>query len=354
MKALTAPVALAISLWFLAPGILSAQTYEDSVVEGAGQVLAEIMAIPVRQIPESMLSGAQGIAIIPNLVKGGFVVGVRHGRGVVVVRDAGGAWKPPVFVSLTGGSFGWQIGLQATDVILVFKTRNSVDGLMRGKFTLGVDAAAAAGPVGREAAAATDARLKAEIYSYSRSRGLFAGLALDGSALQIDSRANMAYYGGTGMPWDRAGNAVPVPASGKKLLETVARYTGTAIAPTGPAAPNTVQQRPTLAPQPTVANDPQLVRRQLTDAARQLDPLLDDNWKKYLALPDEVYREGGRPTAEALNQTLVRYDNVARSPQYQTLAQQAQFRAAYDLLKRYASLETQRASTLSLPSPPPR
>lgn len=350
MKALTAP-ALAISLWFLVPSISSAQSYEDSVVEAAGQVLGEIMAIPVRQIPESMLSGAQGLAIIPNLVKGGFVVGVRHGRGVVVVRDENGAWKPPVFVSLTGGSFGWQIGLQATDVILVFKTRNSVNGLMRGKFTLGVDAAAAAGPVGREASAATDANLKAEIYSYSRSRGLFAGLALDGSALQIDSRANMAYYGGTGMPWDRSGNAVSLPPSGKKLLETVARYTRTGVAPTGPAIPNAAQV-PTLAPQPAATNDPQAVRRQLTEAARQLDPLLDDNWKKYLALPDEVYREGGRPTAEALNQALVRYDNVARSPQYQTLAQQAQFRAAYDLLKRYASLETQRASTLTLPPPP--
>ena len=351
MKALTASMALSIGLWFLAPSISSAQTYEDSVVEAAGQVLGEIMAIPVRQIPESMLSGAQGLAIIPNLVKGGFVVGVRHGRGVVVVRDASGVWKPPVFVSLTGGSFGWQIGLQATDVILVFKTRNSVDGLMRGKFTLGVDAAAAAGPVGREASAATDANLKAEIYSYSRSRGLFAGLALDGSALQIDSRANMAYYGGTGVPRDGTGSIAALPPSGKKLLETVARYARTGAAPTGPAMPNAAQT-PTLAPQPPVVNDPQVVRRQLTAAARQLDPLLDDNWKKYLALPEEVHREGGRPTADALNQALVRYDNVARSPQYQALAQQAQFRAAYDLLKRYASLETQRASTLTLPPPP--
>ena len=111
-----------------------------------------------------------------------------------MVRDEQGAWQAPQFVSLTGGSVGWQAGVQATDVILVFKTQKSIQGLMEGKFTLGVDAAAAAGPVGREATAATDATLKAEIYSYSRSRGLFAGVSLDGSALQIEYEANQSYY----------------------------------------------------------------------------------------------------------------------------------------------------------------
>ncbi len=354
MKALTVPVVLAVALWFALSGASPAQTYEDTVMDTAGQVLGEIMAVPVRQIPESLLSGAQAIAIIPNLVKGGFVVGVRHGRGVLVIRDETGAWKPPVFISLTGGSFGWQIGLQSSDVVLVFKTRNSVNGLMRGKFTLGVDAAAAAGPVGREAAAATDARFKAEIYSYSRSRGLFAGLSLDGSALQLDPRANTAYYGAAASPFDRSGNAVSLPPSGKRFLEQVGRYTHTSVAA---AAPNVASPSlaPTLAPQPQQAagpTDAQAVRRQLSEAARQLDPLLDDSWKKYLVLPEEVYREGGRPTSESLNQALVRFDNVARSPQYQPLAQQPQFRAAHDVLKRYATLETQRASTLALPPPP--
>src|SRR5207253_1884276 len=122
--------------------------------------------------------------------------GARYGRGIVMVRDERGYWRPPAFVTLAGGSFGWQIGLQVTDIVLVFKTRSSVDGLMRGKFTLGADAAAAAGPVGREAAAATDAELRAEIYTYSRSRGLFAGVSLDGSVLSVDHTANAAFYQG--------------------------------------------------------------------------------------------------------------------------------------------------------------
>ena len=167
-------------------------TREEQTVQSASAVLNEIMAVPLTRIPQFMLADAKGVAIVPNVLKGGFVVGVRHGRGLVVVRDEQGGWQPPQFVSLTGGSLGWQAGVQATDVILVFKTEKSVQGLLRGKFTLGVDAAAAAGPVGREASAATDASLKAEIYSYSRSRGLFAGVSLDGSALQIDAEANQA------------------------------------------------------------------------------------------------------------------------------------------------------------------
>ena len=163
-----------------------AQYRETVIVDDSRDVLNEIMAIPASGIPASLLANAQGIVIIPDLVKGGFVLGVRHGRGIVMVRDERGFWRPPSFVTLTGGSVGWQIGLQVTDIVLVFKTRSSVQGLLRGKFTLGADAAAAAGPVGREAAAATDTQLLAEIFTWSRSRGLFAGVSLDGSVLQID------------------------------------------------------------------------------------------------------------------------------------------------------------------------
>ena len=163
-----------------------AQYRETVIVDDSRDVLNEIMAIPASGIPASLLANAQGIVIIPDLVKGGFVLGVRHGRGIVMVRDERGFWRPPSFVTLTGGSVGWQIGLQVTDIVLVFKTRSSVQGLLRGKFTFGADAAAAAGPVGREAAAATDAQLLAEIFTWSRSRGLFAGVSLDGSVLQID------------------------------------------------------------------------------------------------------------------------------------------------------------------------
>ena len=176
------------------------QNRENVVVNDSREVVSEIMAIPANGIPASLLANAQGIVIIPDLVKGGFVVGARYGRGIVMVRDERGFWRPPSFVTLAGGSFGWQIGLQVTDIILVFKTKSSVDGLMRGKFTVGADAAAAAGPVGREAAAATDTELRAEIYTYSRSRGLFAGVSLDGSALQVDDKANAAFYQGTTSP----------------------------------------------------------------------------------------------------------------------------------------------------------
>ena len=106
-------------------------------MESACQVLNEIMAIPAKAIPRSLVADAQGIAIMPGLLKGGFVVGVRHGRGVVVVRDENGGWRPPTFITITGGSLGWQVGIQATDIVLVFKTKTSVEGLMRGKFTLG-------------------------------------------------------------------------------------------------------------------------------------------------------------------------------------------------------------------------
>ena len=159
------------------------QSREVVIVGSACQVLHEIMAIPARGIPMSLLADAQGIAIVPNLLKGGFVVGVRHGRGVIVVRDDNGQWRPPTFITITGGSVGWQIGVQATDLVLVFKTKTGVESLMRGKFTIGGGVAAAAGPVGRQAEAGTDARLRAEIFSYSRSRGLFAGVALDGSVI---------------------------------------------------------------------------------------------------------------------------------------------------------------------------
>lgn len=172
----------------------SAEEETRKVDESAG-VLREIMAIPEKGIPPTLLNDAHGIAIVPGVIKLGFIVGGRYGSGLLVVRDKDGKWSPPVFVSLAGGGIGWQIGAQSTDIILVFKSRRSVDGIMKGKFTLGADAAVAAGPVGRRVEAATDVKLKAEIYSYSRSRGLFAGISLEGAALQIDDEANAAFYG---------------------------------------------------------------------------------------------------------------------------------------------------------------
>ncbi|MBS0455902.1 MAG: lipid-binding SYLF domain-containing protein [Proteobacteria bacterium] len=158
-------------------------------------VLDKVMRIPEQSIPQSMLDNAHAIAIIPNVVKAGFMFGGRFGRGLISVRGPDGVWSNPSFVTIAGGSFGFQAGVQSTDVVLVFVTQHGVDSIVHSKFTLGVDASVAAGPVGRTAEASTDEKLKAEIYSYSRARGLFAGVALDGAVLQIDRRSNEAIYG---------------------------------------------------------------------------------------------------------------------------------------------------------------
>jgi lipid-binding SYLF domain-containing protein len=143
------------------------------------------------------MQDAKGVAIIPSVVKAGFLVGGRFGRGVVLVREPNGAWSNPVFVVLVGGGVGGQLGIQSTDLVLVFKTSHSLDRILRGKgkLTLGGDVAIAAGPLGREAEAATDVQLKAEIFSYSRSRGLFAGISLEGAGLLSDGHAKEAFYG---------------------------------------------------------------------------------------------------------------------------------------------------------------
>lgn len=163
--------------------------------QAAVTVLTQIQQAPDRAIPQDLLRHAKAIVVVPNVIKAGFVFGGRFGRGLMSVRNADNTWSNPVFVSLTGGSVGFQAGVSSTDVVLVFRTQRGVDSLVNGKFTLGVDAAAAAGPVGRNAHVSTDTRFKAEIYSYSRSRGLFAGVSLNGSALRIDYDADAAVYG---------------------------------------------------------------------------------------------------------------------------------------------------------------
>ncbi|TAL86087.1 MAG: hypothetical protein EPN74_06395 [Rhodanobacter sp.] len=161
----------------------------------AVRVLQEVMQAPDKAIPTDLLRDAKAIAVIPDMIKVGFIFGGRRGEGLISVKRPDGTWSDPSFITMTGGSVGFQAGVSSTDVILVFRTERGVDSIVHGKFTLGADASAAAGPVGRTASAATDGNFKAEIYSYSRSRGLFAGVALDGSALRIDYDANAAVYG---------------------------------------------------------------------------------------------------------------------------------------------------------------
>jgi lipid-binding SYLF domain-containing protein len=171
-----------------------AQAREQGRLLMASQVLEELRASRDQYIPDRLLERAYAIAVIPDMTKIAFFAGGRRGHGVLVVRDNDGRFSSPTFITMTGGSFGWQWGVQSTDIVLVFTTRKGVEGITGGKFTLGADASVAAGPVGRQASASTDTSFKAEVYSYSRTRGVFAGLALDGSALTIDDDANELFY----------------------------------------------------------------------------------------------------------------------------------------------------------------
>lgn len=172
-----------------------AASKEENRVVNATDVIDQLLRIPEQSIPPALLSRAYAVAVVPHVIKVGFGVGARRGKGILVVRQNDGAWSNPAFIALTGGSFGFQIGAQSTDVILVFKTRKGVDGIANGKLTLGADASIAAGPVGRHTSVSTDIAFKAEVYSYSRSRGLFAGIALEGAGVSMDRTANAAFYG---------------------------------------------------------------------------------------------------------------------------------------------------------------
>ena len=204
---------------------LAGASQEEKMRE-VNTVFSEIQRLPEKSVPPTLMKNAYAVAVVPGVVKVGFMIGGRYGKGVLSVRKKNGGWSDPIFVSITGGSVGWQFGAQSTDVVLVFKTRRSVEGVINGKFTLGADASVAAGPMGRKASAATDEKLKAEIFSYSRSRGLFAGVALDGAAIQIEQEDNEQYY----REFDiraasiLAGGVKKSPASAKRFRALLARY----------------------------------------------------------------------------------------------------------------------------------
>ena len=191
----------------------SAANKQDKRMADATDVVDQLLRIPEQSMPPALLSRAYAIAVIPHVVKIGFGLGARRGKGVLVIRRDDNSWSNPVFVTLTAGSFGWQIGAQSTDIILVFKTRKGVEGIANGKLTLGADASIAAGPVGRHGSVATDLQFKAEIYSYSRSRGLFAGVALEGAGVTMDRQSNAAFYGSSSITPEKifasSGNIAP-------------------------------------------------------------------------------------------------------------------------------------------------
>jgi SH3 domain-containing YSC84-like protein 1 len=195
----------------------------DERLTSAQAVLNEIMATPDKGIPESILAGASCVVVIPSFKKGAFVVGAQYGQGVSTCRTPNG-WSAPVFVQLAGGSVGWQIGGQSTDLVLVAMNINGLQDMLKNKFKLGADAAASAGPVGRNAQAGTDWKLNAEFLTYSRSKGLFAGIDLDGTVLSQNQDDTRLEYGAD-IPFDAIlkGNQ-PVPENAKPYVRTVHRY----------------------------------------------------------------------------------------------------------------------------------
>jgi lipid-binding SYLF domain-containing protein len=180
-----------------------ATSSEEKRVGDAADVLEQLLRIPEKTVPPALLRKAYAVAVIPNVMKAAFGLGVRRGKGIIVVRQDDHSWSNPAFVTITGGSVGWQIGAQSTDIILVFKSRKGVEGIENGRLTLGADAAVAAGPVGRQTGIATDIKFEAEVYSYSRSRGLFAGVSLEGTGVTMDRKANAAFYGANDMTPER-------------------------------------------------------------------------------------------------------------------------------------------------------
>ncbi len=173
-----------------------AQSDQADRIREATTVLGEVMAAPDKSIPTSVLEKAEAIAVFPSTIKGALLVGAQRGKGIISVRDRDRhEWSSPAFLTLTGGSFGLQLGGQAVDIVLVVTNRRGVENLLRNQFDIGGEASATAGPVGRDAAATTDIQLRAEILSYSRSRGLFAGLSLRGAAIRQDQDSNLTFYG---------------------------------------------------------------------------------------------------------------------------------------------------------------
>jgi lipid-binding SYLF domain-containing protein len=330
----------------------------NETMKQSEQVLSELIAIPGRQIPTSLLQNAQGVAIIPRVIKIGFVAGGRRGHGVVLVRDSQGAWSLPRFVTLTGGSVGWQAGVQGTDVVLVFTTQKSVENLLKGKFTVGADAAVAAGPVGRNAAAATDVSLQAEILSYSRSRGLFLGASIDGSAIETDPAANAAFYGS---PDPSTPQMVPPAATQLRTYVMALTANPTALAPvtaqpiaTAPVgAPAPAAVPGAVAPVNFVDVRNEALRRSLAVEQARLAQMLTPQWQEFLALPSATSKPGMRANPADFAAAYSRYQQVAASPTYASLNARPEFQSTMELLREYTSVLQSQGATLQLPAPPP-
>ncbi|MFY9556891.1 MAG: lipid-binding SYLF domain-containing protein [Blastocatellia bacterium] len=193
MKSLVALVLLVLAV--PASGFVAKRDDEVKRLQRATEVFQEIMRTPDKGIPQDLLEKAECIAIVPGLKKGGLGIGGKYGKGVVMCRKSGSNWTAPLFITIEGGSVGLQIGFTQIDVVMLIMNRKGIEKLLGDKFTIGADASAAAGPVGRQASAQTNVRMDAEILTYSRAKGLFAGVSLDGATLRQDKDDNSDFYG---------------------------------------------------------------------------------------------------------------------------------------------------------------
>ncbi len=240
----------------LTAGLLSlpaqAATDEETMIEKSMAVLRDLQAIPDTRIPDLLLSRAEGIVILPANVKVGLIFGARFGNGIMMVRNADRSWSNPVFVSSGGGSWGFQAGGQVSDIVLVLTTRQSVEGITDGKLTLGADASVAAGPVGRTAMASTSVTFDAEVYAYSKSQGLFAGVSLEGNGIFIWKKANRRFYGESSAATILASKEPPPPPAPALVTEVTQMTSGAASAVADEEAAKTATD-PATAPPPTEA-----------------------------------------------------------------------------------------------------
>jgi lipid-binding SYLF domain-containing protein len=193
-------------------------------LDEAADVLSEIMSAPDKGIPEDLLAKAACVVVVPSVKKGAFIIGAKYGRGFIVCRKPVRGWSAPAGVKVEGGSVGFQIGGSETDVVLLVMNQGAVDKLLSSKFTIGGDASAAAGPVGRTASAQTDAQLHAELLTYSRSRGLFAGISLEGATLRPDDDANKDLYGKASSNQDIVHGKVATPSAAARLLAELNKH----------------------------------------------------------------------------------------------------------------------------------
>jgi len=227
MKKLSALVGVVLFAFFsVLPADVNAEDKWSRLVEESGKVLSEIQQMPDQSIPEDLMRSCHAIAIFPNTISAGFGIGGKYGQGIIMVRDEkSGKWMPPAIFTIAGGSIGWQIGGQATDFVLLVMNRRSVDGILEGKFKLGADASVAAGPVGRAAEASTDVQLKGGILSYSRSRGLFAGVKLEGAVIAQHWEGDKALYGkDLSARQILLENSAKMPKSADQVLKVLGKY----------------------------------------------------------------------------------------------------------------------------------